>query len=185
MCSVLFYPIDYNTIFNLCKVCISLWLCFVKISSHLSNCNRCDDWHLYIPCSSQPHMHLAHLAKWTLTPVLSWLVLYICQIVNLYYKSIWSCTSWMLLHVLFFLYFVTSFHCKSIQSHTPCMLLYVLFFDLFDHTIILYYICKCICSCAFCTLLYVCMYVCYIVVMWTILSLMPTTSHPKAHGGVC
>ena len=159
MCSVLFYPIDYSTIFNLCKVCIGLWSCSVKINSHLTDCNRCDDWHRYIPCSHWPHMHLAHLAKWTLTPVLSWLVLYTCQIVNLYCKSIWTSTSCMLLHVLFFLYFVMSFYCKYIWSCAPCMLLYVLFFNLFDHPIILYVICKCIHSHAFCTLLNVCMYV--------------------------
>ena len=82
MCSVWYYPIDYITIFHLCKVFINLHLCFVKMGSCLRDLNRCDDWHLYISCSYQPHMHLAHLAKGTLSPVLSWLILYTCLIVT-------------------------------------------------------------------------------------------------------
>ena len=42
---VLLYLIDYSTIFNSCKVSISLQSCFVKLSSHLRDCNRHDDWH--------------------------------------------------------------------------------------------------------------------------------------------
>ena len=75
---------------------------------------------------------------------------------------------------------------KSIWSHTPCMLSHYYFsfylimplyciicINLYDHMP-----CEDYC-------MYVCMYVCYIVVLWTILSLMLTTSHPKAIGGVC
>ena len=50
----------------------------LKTSSHLRDCNRCDDWHFYIPCSYWPHVQLAHPAKRTLSPVFSWLILYTC-----------------------------------------------------------------------------------------------------------
>ena len=60
------------------------------------------------------------------------------------------------------------------------MLSHVLFFIMFDNVIV-----------SFVSLynnvpyIHYCMYVCYIVVLWTILSLMPTTSQPKDIGGVC
>ena len=37
---VLFNPIDYDTIPNVCTVILCLRLCFVKINSHLRDCNR-------------------------------------------------------------------------------------------------------------------------------------------------
>ena len=43
-----FFSLDCSTIFNLCKVSICLWSCFVEISSHLRDCNGHDDWHPYM-----------------------------------------------------------------------------------------------------------------------------------------
>ena len=62
----------------------------------------------------------------------------------------------------------------------PMYLITSIIFVLFDKAIS-----KSIWSCTFGTPLYVCMYVCYIVALWAILSLMLTTSHPIAIGGVC
>ena len=42
---VLFNPIDYDTILNLCTVFLCLQSHFVKINCHLRDCNRQVDWH--------------------------------------------------------------------------------------------------------------------------------------------
>ena len=66
----LLYLIDFSMIFNLCNMFISLQSCFVKLSSHLRDCNRQDDWH---PMSNY---ELWIIMNYT-----------IC-------KPIWSCITW-------------------------------------------------------------------------------------------
>ena len=135
---------------------------FCDISSHLWDCNRHDGWHLYIPCTYWPHVHLAHLARKALS-LHCFIMIKSVYMLNctMNVKSIWSHTSCMILHVLIFC-FVWSCHyiiLVNLYDHMPhvCYCMYYCFV-LFDHVI--YYTCKTIQSCAWGILLHVCMLYC-------------------------
>ena len=135
MYSVLVYSVDCNTIFNACTVSICLWACFVKIKSHLRDCNRCDDWH---PCQIMNYI--------------------IC-------KPIWSCPTCMLLHALIFILFNdTNLLFVNLYNHAPPICCHNVLFS-FCSLMLLYYICKSTWSCfpfllhvlfSFCQIYHIC-----------------------------
>ena len=177
--SVLFFTLNCRTIFNLWK--------FLSVYDHVL-------WRLVVILETVIDGMIDICICFTLTD--NTCTLHIQLNEHLFYHN-YSCTHvkwWIMLvnlydhapHVSYYMYYFSLclimllyYICKSIWSCTPCILLHVLFS--FCLIMLLYHICRPIWS----HTLYACLDVCYIVVLWTILSLMPTTSHPKAIGGVC